>query len=104
MRDAGFSWFSHNPEWMAVESFDWLDRQRRKASSASKDGRSFLYFAFTLPHMPKVRAGRMRRSAMLWPLCPFVAHQPVTLSLAMFFRARTPSVMRLRVFLTRTVA
>lgn len=43
MRDSGFDWFSHNPEWMAVKSFDWWDKTQ---------GSKFLYFAFTLPHMP----------------------------------------------------
>lgn len=43
MRDSGFDWFSHNPEWMTVSSFDWWDKT---------EGNKFLYYAFTLPHMP----------------------------------------------------
>lgn len=51
MRDTGFKEFSHNPEWCAVESFDFMDRMREK------NKKSFLYFAFTLPHMPKSATG-----------------------------------------------
>jgi arylsulfatase A-like enzyme len=47
MKDSGFSWFSHNPEFQAVVAMDWWDANRAKGH-----GR-FLYFAFTLPHMPK---------------------------------------------------
>jgi len=47
MKDSGFSWFSHNPEFQAVTAMDWWDTNRNKGQ-----GR-FLYFAFTLPHMPK---------------------------------------------------
>ena len=50
MKDSGFSWFSHNPEFMAVEAMDWWDRH--KPGPVGTKGR-FLYFAFTLPHMPK---------------------------------------------------
>eukprot|EP00616_Rhizochromulina_sp_CCMP1243_P012427 CAMPEP_0118991884 /NCGR_PEP_ID=MMETSP1173-20130426/52468_1 /TAXON_ID=1034831 /ORGANISM="Rhizochromulina marina cf, Strain CCMP1243" /LENGTH=66 /DNA_ID=CAMNT_0006943037 /DNA_START=1 /DNA_END=198 /DNA_ORIENTATION=- len=46
MPDHGIEGFSHNPEWSAVESFDFIDRVHGEGEHY------FLYFAFTLPHMP----------------------------------------------------
>lgn len=46
MPDHGLSWFSHNPEWCAVEAFSFMDR------ATARNVPYFLYFAFTLPHMP----------------------------------------------------
>lgn len=57
MPDHGIEGFSHNPEWSAVEAMDFIDRTQQAGL------RFFLYFAFTLPHMPQSGTALQRPSS-----------------------------------------